>query len=98
VPIVGTGINLSAASGKVALVASTTALTGACPLASVIDFVGYGTADCKEGTATAPTASNTQSAQRGPAGKGCVDTDDNRADFAAATPNPRNSSTVATCP
>ena len=98
VPIVGSGINLSAASGKVALVANTTALTGACPLASVIDFVGYGTADCKEGTATAPTASNTQSAQRGPAGKGCVDTDDNRADFAAATPNPRNSSTVATCP
>jgi hypothetical protein len=98
VPIMGNGINLSATSGKVALVASTTALTGGCPLASVIDFVGYGTSDCKEGAATAPAASNTQSVQRGPAGKGCLDTDDNRVDFAAATPSPRNSSTVATCP
>ena len=33
---------MSAASGKVALVADPGALTGTCPTASALDFVGYG--------------------------------------------------------
>lgn len=49
-------INLSASTGKVALVSSTTALGATCaPNAAIIDFVGYGaTADCAEGTSVLP--------------------------------------------
>src|SRR6266508_4351435 len=63
-----------------------------CPpaaLAQIVDLVGYGNANFFEGPAAAPTASNTTSVQRGAAG--CADTDDNRADFTAAAPDPRNS-------
>ena len=43
-------ITISATSGKIALVNNTTLLTGNCPLpnTAIIDFVGYGTADCAE--------------------------------------------------
>ncbi len=84
-------INLSGTNGKVALVTSTTPLdcesdcTGA---TGVRDFVGYGTADDFEGTAAAPALTNTTSAQREAEG---TDTDDNVADFTAATPVPENS-------
>jgi predicted extracellular nuclease len=81
------GIAMSAASGKVALVADPGALTGPCPLASTLDFVGYGAAACFEGTAPAPTLDNASAGQR--AGAGLVDTNDNAADFARAAPNPR---------
>jgi hypothetical protein len=91
--------SMAADKAKVALVASTTPLTGSgCPLAApIVDFVGYGTtADCKEGATAAPTLSNTTSDQRGNAG--CSDTDVNGTDFATDTPNPRNSATtVAPC-
>jgi predicted extracellular nuclease len=88
---VGT-ILMSATAGKVALVTSTTALTGACPLGSgVQDFVGFGaTANCSE-TAPTPGPSNTTAVLR--AGFGCTDTDNNSTDFATGTPNPRNTST-----
>src|SRR5437660_6905208 len=48
-------INMSATSGKVALVNTTAALTGGCPLGpAVIDFVGFGSGtNCSE-TAAAP--------------------------------------------
>jgi hypothetical protein len=48
-------VNLAAISGKVALVNSTALLTGTgCPFApTVVDFVGYGTANCSETTPTA---------------------------------------------
>ena len=54
-------INLSGTTGKVALVNSFTGLTGNCPLGdpSIVDFVGYGTADCHEGTANAAAPSVT---------------------------------------
>ena len=41
-----------------ALVHSFDGLVGNCPTAdaNVMDFVGYGNADCREGTATAPSA------------------------------------------
>jgi uncharacterized protein len=84
-------IAMGAAAGKVALVNSTTALSGTgCPIGSpIVDFVGYGaTANCSEGGAPAPAPSTTTAIFR--AGNGATDTDNNAADFAVATPNPRN--------
>lgn len=82
-------IAMSATSGKVALVNNSTTLSGACPTsASIIDLVGYGSANCSEASPT-PTLSNTTAALRG--SSGCLDTDDNSADFATGAPNPRNS-------
>ena len=90
-------IAMSATAGKVALVSSATALSGSCPTANVVDFVGYGnTTNCFEGTGPAPTLSNTTAALR--AGNGCTDTNSNSADFSAGAPNPRNSSSpLAPC-
>jgi predicted extracellular nuclease len=84
------GIAMAQANGKVALVSSTTALSGACPTAGVIDLVGYGTANCFEGTAAAGALSTTTAALRN--GNGATDTNNNSADFTVGTPNPRNSS------
>jgi hypothetical protein len=82
-------INLSGTAGTVALVNSSTALT--CKTAadcaadsSIVDLVGYGTAVVHEGSADAPTTSNTTSAQRTTA----PDTDQNGTDFTAADPTP----------
>ena len=54
-------INMSGTSGKIALVNSFDGLVGNCPIGDphVMDFVGYGSADCREGTTTAPAPSNT---------------------------------------
>jgi len=97
-PDVVGAVSLSATAGKVALVSTTTALSGTCPLdASVVDLVGYGAAaNCAE---LAPTGdlSNTTAALR--AANGCTDTDTNSSDFTPGAPNPRNSATVANvCP
>ena len=89
-------IPMAAASGKVALVTSTTALgCGAdCDTAAgVKDFVGYGAADDFE-TAAAPGLFSTTADLRG-AGP---DTDDNAADFAAGDPAPRNTGGGGTPP
>jgi len=82
--------NLSATTGKVALVNSTTAITGACPLpnANIVDFIGFGTANCFEG-AVAPAPSNTLADVRA---NPSTDTNNNSTDFSTAAPNPRNSS------
>jgi predicted extracellular nuclease len=89
-------IAMSATNGKVALVNTTTALSGSCPLGSVVDFVGFGSANCFEGTGATSTLSNTTAAIR--LNDGCTDTDNNAADFAVAAPAPRNSaSPVHTC-
>jgi len=100
-------IAMGSTSGKVALVAGTTALTPAvsCPAddgsspfnpanAAIADFVGYGgtattSGHCYEGAAPAAAPSNTTADFR-KAG-GCVDTNENGADFFAASPSPRNS-------
>ncbi|MGB7925144.1 MAG: lamin tail domain-containing protein [Pyrinomonadaceae bacterium] len=90
-------IAMSATAAKVALVNTTTALTGACPSgASIVDLVGYGaTASCFE-TAVAPAPSTTTADVRG--GNGCTETDNNSTDFTATTPNPRNTaSTTNVC-
>ncbi len=86
-------IAMCGTAGKVALVASQTNLSGSCPAA--VDFVGFGTAaTCFEGSGPTATLSNTTAALR--AGNGCVDTDNNNADFATGAPNPRNSASPAT--
>src|SRR6185369_4694551 len=90
-------IAMAAANGKVALVASTTPLSGSCPLAGVADFVGYGTANCSEGGTAAPTISATLADFRGAAASpACQDNNTNSADFAAALPAARNSAFTPT--
>jgi lamin tail-like protein len=89
-------INLSASSGKVALVDNATPLVVSDPHGTwgVIDFVGYGSANASE-TSAAPAPSTTTAGIRVPV---CNDTDNNSADFQAAAPNPHNSSTpLAPC-
>ena len=84
-------INLSATAGKVALVSNTTPLTAVCPTgATILDFVGYGTANCFEGTAAAPTTPNNATSVIRSSG---VDTNNNAADFTTIDPpTPRNTS------
>jgi endonuclease G len=90
-PVNATGsISMSATAGKVALVAATAALSGGCP-AGVIDFVGFGGANCFEGVAPTPTLANTTAALRNLSG--CTDTDNNSADFSVGAPAPRNTAT-----
>ncbi|MEY3761394.1 MAG: hypothetical protein RIR39_2885 [Pseudomonadota bacterium] len=80
-------IPMSGATGKVALVSNQTALTGTCPTAGVVDFIGFGAANCQE-TSSAPVLTNTTADLR--ASNGCTDTDNNSADFANGAPAPRN--------
>jgi hypothetical protein len=84
-------INLAAANGKVALVSHNTSLSGTCPVAGVIDFVGYGTANCSE-VSTALAGSNVLAIVRIP----CTDRDNNGIDFLTDAPNPRNSTAPVT--
>ena len=80
-------IPMAAASGTIALVNGTAALTcqdsAACQSASV-DLVGYGSTAAINESAPAPGGSSTASLQR----NGTTDTDNNSTDFAAATPTP----------
>lgn len=84
-------IPMSANAGKVALVASTVALSGSCP--SGIDFVGFGGANCFEGGGPTGVLANSTAALR--ANNGCTDTDSNAADFSVGAPSPRNSASPA---
>lgn len=84
------GISMSATAGKIALVSSTTALSGTCPTSgTIVDLVGYGSANCFEGTGGTPALSNTSAALRN--NNGCSDAGNNSADFSTGAPNPRNS-------
>ncbi len=83
------GLALSLSSGKVALVRSQTALSGASPTGgNLVDLVGYGDANHSEGR-PAPELTNLTAAIR--RSGGCTDTDNNSADFVALAPTPRNS-------
>jgi len=86
------GISMAATSGKVALVAATAPLSGSCPLPSAVDFVGFGGANCFEGSGAAQGLNNTNAGIR--AGGGSIDTNDNGADFSAGAPTPRNSTGI----
>lgn len=89
-------ISMAAASGKVALVHGTTALTGTNP-SGAEDIVSYGsTSNATEGSPTGTALSTTLAAWR--ANGGCTDTNNNAADFITAAPAPRNSvSPLKTC-
>ncbi|MFN7965316.1 MAG: CehA/McbA family metallohydrolase [Acidobacteriota bacterium] len=93
-------IAMSGTTGKVALVTTTTALTGSCPAGATLkDFVGYGSANCFEGAGAAPALTNTTSDSRN--GLGCNETNNNNSDFTAGSVNPRNSSSAnnqCSCP
>jgi DNA/RNA endonuclease G (NUC1) len=92
----GTDINMAAGAGKIVLVSNSDTLIGACPIGTdpdIVDFVGYGTtANCHEGTANAPTGSNTTALFRKTGG--ATDTDQNGNDFVTGTPNPRSTTPV----
>jgi predicted extracellular nuclease len=95
-PDVTGDINLSAANGKVALSDGTDPFTTDCPGASVLDLVGYGTANCFEGTAATGGLSSTVAALR--LAGGLTDSNDNVSDFALLTPSPRNSASPQNLP
>ncbi len=81
-------IALSGTAGKVALVKSITALSGAAPAAE--DILSYGAAaTATEGSPTA-NLGNTTAALRN--GNGCTDTNANSADFTIGAVSPRNTS------
>jgi phosphatidylserine/phosphatidylglycerophosphate/cardiolipin synthase-like enzyme len=100
-------IAMGASSGKVALVNSTTAITGKGD-PSVIDFVGYGAANEFEGSTSGTSVlSNTKSAERKASSTSTnttmesggseelagngYDSNNNAADFIIRTPQPQNS-------
>ncbi|WP_284651798.1 InlB B-repeat-containing protein [Flavobacterium terrisoli] len=87
------GVNMSATTGKVALVSNNTPITGACPsVGAIVDYVGFGTtANCAEGTRTAAPSATLSIIRTNP----CVDNNTNSLEFATGTPNPRNSGTAA---
>jgi predicted extracellular nuclease len=93
-PDVTTGtVNLSATTGKVALLNDNVAIGAvSCPTTKtdVVDFLGYGTANCAEGTVAA-APSNTTSLYR----VSNTDTDRNSVDFGTEAPNPHNSGSAA---
>lgn len=87
------GISMAAASGRVALVTGTTPLN-ACPgPTAVIDYVGYGSTTCSEGSGPTAAISATLAAFR--KNSGCLETNNNANDFEVLTPAPRNSATAA---
>jgi DNA/RNA endonuclease G (NUC1) len=87
-------INMSGTSGKVALVNSFDGLVGNCPLGdpSLLDFVGYGSPDCREGASPAPAPSNSTAIFR--LGGGGIDTNNNGSDFVTGTPTPRQTAPI----
>ena len=88
-------LNMSATTGKIALVDNGDSLTGGCPTGNphVKDFVGYGAAaSCHEGAANAPAPSNTTALFR--QGGGATDTDQNGADFVVAAPAPLSTTPI----
>src|SRR5262245_27631553 len=93
-------IAMSGTAGKVALVSTSVALGcngGSTPCSSaqsalIVDLVGYGAANFAETSPTATLSNSTAAIRKG---VGCTETDNNSADFAVATPTPRNSSSPA---
>jgi hypothetical protein len=89
-------IDMSGTNGKIALVANQTIITSgvSCPTgAEILDFVGYGTANCSEGGTAVPALSTSLSGQR--VQNGCADVNNNSIDFVTGAPAPRNSASPA---
>ena len=95
-PNISGTINMSATTGKIALVKNSATLAGDCPLGTdpdIVDFVGYGTgATCHEGSANTPAPSNTMAIFR--KNGGGTDTDQNGNDFLTGAPNPRRTAPI----
>lgn len=89
-------INMSSTSGKIALVSNGDALSGNCPLSDpdLVDFVGYGSADCSEGSTKAPTPGNNANAIFRK-NNGAQDTNVNGSDFVAQSAAPRRTAPIA---
>ena len=87
-------INMSGTSGKIALVDNFDGLVGNCPISNphIMDFVGYGSADCREGTTTAPSPGTTTSIFR--LNGGSTDSDRNGSDFVAGPAMPRRTAPI----
>lgn len=94
-------IGMGSGGGRIALVSSQTAFPAQTPSGcppepnGIIDLVAAAGSSCFEGIAGANAMSNTTAEIR--AGGGCIDTDNNSADFSLGAPNPRNSSTTHSC-
>ncbi|HWW76267.1 MAG TPA: lamin tail domain-containing protein, partial [Pyrinomonadaceae bacterium] len=94
--VAGGNVNMATSGGKVILVNAPAGLAcngGSTPCAAgdsakIVDLVGYGNANFFEGAGAAPATSNTTAVLR--KGEGCVESDDNKSDFATGPPNPRN--------
>jgi DNA/RNA endonuclease G (NUC1) len=95
-PNISGDINMSATTGKIALVSNSTSLSGSCPNGvdpDIVDFLGYGSsASCFEGASRAPAPSNTNALFRKL--NGAQDTNQNGADFQTGTPNPRRTAPI----
>jgi hypothetical protein len=84
-------VSLGSTGGQIVLLAKDKTLPAGCPASpdltgAVVDYVGYGTATCFEGTVTlAPPTTKSLTRING----GCTDTNNNLADFSFADPNPR---------
>jgi endonuclease G len=88
-------LNLSGSSGKIALVSNGDSLSGECPIGDVdiIDFVGYGTANCSEGSVKAPSPSdNTEAIFR--KASGAQDTNVNGTDFVRLSASPQRTAPI----
>ncbi len=89
-------INMSATTGKLALVSNSLNLVGTCPNGTdtdIVDFVGYGSsANCFEGSNRAPATSNTSAIFRKM--NGAQDSNQNGDDFQTDAPNPRRTAPI----
>jgi endonuclease G len=89
-------INMSATTGKVALVSNSISLSGSCPNGidpDIVDFLGYGSsASCFEGATRAPAPSNTTALFRKQ--NGGQDTNQNGDDFQTGAPSPRRTAPI----
>lgn len=81
--------NMSADKGKIVLVRGS-AGNASCP-SNLVDFVGYGSANCKDGAAAAAPSLTTAIIRKA---DGCTDTNNNGNDFETGAPTPRNSSSA----
>ncbi len=95
-PNISGDINMSATTGKIALVNNSVSLSGSCPNGSIpdiVDFVGYGSsASCFEGGTRAPAPSNTTALFRKL--NGGQDTNQNGDDFQTGAPSPRRTAPI----
>jgi hypothetical protein len=79
-------VKIHMSSGKVALVSTTTALSGACPTGpEIVDFLGYGTANCWSSPGTGPAPQSFYYDWLHRPGTGCLDSGNDATDFVVET-------------